>query len=406
MSTISRRSMVKGGVLSAGLSLVTKGRFSEALAADPQVGGRAEGDLFNAKNLPGGGQLEIRMTTSALNPDLDMVEVADRMKPFNPESWYSEWNRVAEKNRRMAEEYEKDGYKVSANEFYYRAARFYQEAVIYLPVADSRMLPTFNNLIEAYKSAWRTVPPPYERLEIPYEGQTLPAYFAKPRGGAPGKRYPVIYAFGGADSRLVSGGFGGYTSRGMAYLFLDGPGQGIPLRLKHMYAPPDSERVAKVVIDYLISRPDVDPNRIGVFGASIGGYTAPRCASGDSRIKACATNSGAFNLHDNIFEYYPPIRERLRWLSGAKDFADAAKKMAEFTMQGRADKIECPMLIGYRKDDRVMDPQGAYQLYQAATKSQRTMVEGLGHDVGHEMPSPFRRNVIADWFAKQFGTES
>ena len=406
MNHVSRRSLMKGGLVSAGLSLLTKGRFSEALAAPvPQVGGRAEEELYNAKGLPGGGQLEIRMTTSALNPDLDLVEVADRMSPFNPESWFTEWNRVAEKNQQIAENFEKESLKVSANEFYYRAARFYQRAVIYLPEADSRMLPTFHKLIEAYNSAWRMVRPPYERLEIPYEGNTLPAYFTKPRGPA-GQRYPVLYAFGGADSGLVGGGFGAYTARGIAYLWVDGPGQGIPLRLKHMYAPPDSERVAKAVIDFLVSRPDVDSNRIGILGMSIGGYTAPRCASGDSRIKACATNSGAYNLHDDIFEYYPPIRERLRWLSGAKDFADAGKKMAEFTMEGRADKIECPMFIGYRKDDRVMDPQGAYQLYQAATKSQRTMVEGLGHDVGHERPSPFRPDIIADWFAKQFGTAS
>ena len=403
MKNLTRRSMMKGGLLSAGAALLPKGSFASPAQQDQQPRGRAEEELYNAKGLLAGGQLEIRMTASMLNPDLDYLEVAERMLPFNPESWHAEWKRAGDINEARAERLEKEGLKISASDFYLRAARFYQDAVLYLPESDPRMLVSFNKLIDLYKRSWALVPPPYERLEIPYEGQTLPAYFSKPRGAA-GQRFPVVYAFGGADSSLIGGGAGAYTARGMAYLWLDGPGQGIPLRLKHMYAPPDSERVAKVAIDYLVSRPDVDPNRIGISGASIGGYTAPRCASGDKRIKACSGTAGSYSLLEDIYEYYPPIRERLRWLIGAKDFDDARKKIAEFTLEGRADKIECPMLIGYRKDDRIMDPNGAYKLYQSATKSTRIMVGDMGHDVGRSRPGEVREPVIPDWFAKQFGT--
>ena len=397
---ISRRSAMKWGLLSTGLSLLPKGRLSTALASPAQVGGRAEEELFGSKNLPGGGQLEIRMTVSPYSSDLDIVELAERMSPFNPVSWHAEWKRIAEKNERLAEGFEKEGHKVTANEYYLRAAQFYQRAVIYQSEGDPPMLPTFNKLIEMYKRAWQLVPPPFERLEIPFEGTTLPAYFSKPRGN-PGQRFPTVYAFGGADSSLVGGGGGAYTSRGMAYLFLDGPGQGIPLRLKRVYAPPDSERVAKVVIDYLVSRPDVDPNRIGITGGSMGGYTAPRCASVEKRIKACSMSSGSYGLLEDLFEYYPPIQERVRWLIGAKDLADARKKVREFTLEGRAQQIECPMLIGYGKDDRIMDPQGAFRLYQAAVNSKRSMVAEMGHDVGRARPSPLRPPILADWMAKQ-----
>ena len=402
---ISRRSAMKWGLLSTGLSLLRPGRLSTALASPAQVGGRADKDLTGSTPLAGGGQLEIRMTVSPYSTDLDLVEVAERMSPFNPESWHAEWKRVAEKNERLAEGFEKEGLKVTANEYFVRAAQFYQRAVIYQTESDPRMLPTFNKLIEMYKRAWALVPPPFERLEIPYEGTTLPAYFSKPRGAA-GQRFPTVYAFGGADSSLVGGGGGTYTARGMAYLFLDGPGQGIPLRLKRVYAPPDSERVAKVVIDYLVSRPDVDSNRIGITGGSMGGYTAPRCAFGDKRIKACSMSSGAYGLHEDIFEYYPPIQERLRWLIGAKDLSDARKKIREFTLEGRAQQIECPMLIGYSKDDRIMDPRGAFRLNEAAVNSKRIMVEGIGHDVGRARPSPQRGPILADWMAKQLGTVS
>ena len=74
----------------------------------------------------------------------------------------------------------------------------------------------------------------------------------------------------------------------------------------------------------------------------------------------------------------------MRWIVGAKDLADARKKLAEFTLEGRANRIECPMLIGYSKDDRIMD-LSALRLYQAATNAKREMVEGTGHN---QVPTP------------------
>jgi hypothetical protein len=51
-----------------------------------------------------------------------------------------------------------------------------------------------------------------------------------------------------------------------------------------------------------------------------------------------------------------------------------------------------------------MDPQGAYKLYQIATKSKRIMVGDMGHDVGRSRPAEVREAIIPDWFAKQLGT--
>jgi len=63
-----------------------------------------------------------------------------------------------------------------------------------------------------------------------------------------------------------------YVARGMAYLAVDFPGQGGALRLKDLHLPPDTERVAKAMIDYLETRQDVDASRIGMQGISMGGY--------------------------------------------------------------------------------------------------------------------------------------
>jgi hypothetical protein len=170
------------GLVSAGLSLLPTERVSARSAPLAQAGASENDELYEGKNLPGGGQIDPRLSVSPYANDEDIVEVAERMSPFNPESWHVEWKRVAEKNERLAEEFEKEGLKVTANGFYLRAARFSQDAVVYLPESDLRMLPAFNKLIDMYKRAWQLVPPPFDRVEIPYEGTTLPGYFAKPRG--------------------------------------------------------------------------------------------------------------------------------------------------------------------------------------------------------------------------------
>ena len=74
----------------------------------------------------------------------------------------------------------------------------------------------------------------------------------------------------------IMGGAGSFLARGMAYLAVDLPGQGAAMRLHHLALPPDPERLAKSMVDYLETRPDVDASRIGAQGISMGGWTAPR----------------------------------------------------------------------------------------------------------------------------------
>jgi dienelactone hydrolase len=360
--------------------------------------------LFPGRGLPGGGQLEIRMEVSPTHPDPDVLQVARRYKPCNLESWHAEWMTVAQTNEELAAGFEREERKVTAHEFYRRAAHFYRQAVVYMPDSDPRMLPTYNKLKEMFEKAWNLVPAPFERVQVPYEGHLLDGHFYPVRG-KPGARYPVVYNYAGADGILLRGDEGGaganqYVRRGIAFFDVDGPGHGGALREKKLYAPPDSERVAKAVIDYLVSRPDVDPNRIGLHGSSMGGYSGPRCATAEKRISAVAVWSGAYKLVEDIFDYYPPIQDRLRWLIGARNLKEAREKICAFTLEGRSDKIECPLLVGYSHDDRVMDPRGALKLYEQAVNSpKREMLDGVGH--GEKRFD--RRTYIADWFMKQLG---
>src|ERR1700676_3763008 len=98
---VSRRGLIQWGLAAAGLPSVRKAFGLSALAQDASseggkkgaVGGRADEELFTGNGLPGGGQLEIRLTQTLYTSDPDQLEVAQRMKPFDLESWITEWTR-------------------------------------------------------------------------------------------------------------------------------------------------------------------------------------------------------------------------------------------------------------------------------------------------------------------------
>ena len=166
------------------------------------------------------------MEVSADHADPDVRGVARRVKFFNLESWHKEWTEVAKKNQDLAAGFEQDNRKQTAHEFYLRAADFYRRAVVYMPETDPRMLPTYQKLEENFEKAWSLVTPPFERVEIPYEGYKLPAHFWPARGKA-GNKLPVVYNYGGADGILLrgeDGGAGQYVRRGMSFIDVDGPG--------------------------------------------------------------------------------------------------------------------------------------------------------------------------------------
>src|SRR5882762_9053560 len=153
------------------------------------IGGRDESVLLSGKGLPGGGQLEIRLVQSMYTSDADELEVAQRARPYDPDSWYTEWTRVAEKNEKLADGYAADGLKVTANEHYRRAQDFYGNAVWPLPESDQRMLPGYRKMRDAFDKAGQMVRPPFERVRINFEGNTLEGYFRKP-GGPAARKFP------------------------------------------------------------------------------------------------------------------------------------------------------------------------------------------------------------------------
>src|SRR4029079_6747978 len=111
--------------------------------------------------------------------------------------------------------------------------------------------------------------PNIERVEVPFEGASLPALFMKaPSASA---RTPTIVVFDGMDNcKEMSVLFNGleFAARGWNTLAIDGPGQGESLRLRGLYARHDYEVAGTAAYDYVSRRPDVDAKKVTVMGYS------------------------------------------------------------------------------------------------------------------------------------------
>ena len=61
-------------------------------------------------------------------------------------------------------------------------------------------------------------------------------------------------------------------ARGYNVLAFDGPGQGAALREQRLVFRPDWEAVITPVVDFALTRHEIAPTRISLFGYSLGGY--------------------------------------------------------------------------------------------------------------------------------------
>lgn len=93
--------------------------------------------------------------------------------------------------------------------------------------------------------------------------------------------------------------------RGYHLLLLDGPGQGESL-LNNLYYRFDWEKVITPVVDFALTLACVDKDKIALYGASMGGYLAPRAVAFEPRINACIANGGVSNFFAAMIKVLPP----------------------------------------------------------------------------------------------------
>ena len=108
----------------------------------------------------------------------------------------------------------------------------------------------------------------------------------------------------------------------------------------------------------------VDSDKIGIYGVSMGSYWSLRLASYDHRPAAVASGVATFNPNNTIFSVSSPrFKQMFMYMAGMDDedeFDEMANKM---TVKGYVDKVKCPTLLATGEFDPLCPLEDALEVY-------------------------------------------
>jgi pimeloyl-ACP methyl ester carboxylesterase len=312
------------------------------------------------------------------------------------DGWLDAWRRTAEMHATLAREAEERGRRRTAGEAWLRAAVCFHFAKFVWVLDAARSRETADLAVAALARAHELLDTGAERIEASLDGGRIVANLRRPAGV---ERPPLAVLITGLDStkeeffRLENV----FLERGMATASLDGPGQGeggyeLPIR-------PDYEVAVSALLDVLAERSDLDLDRTGALGVSLGGYFAPRAAAFEPRLRAVAGLSGPYNFRE-CWDGLPPLtREAFTAKSLADDEDEARGKAAEFDLSGVAERVEQPFLAVTGRHDHLIPWEQTRRAADEAPGGSFVLHEDGNHGCANV---PYKaRPLIADWMRER-----
>lgn len=369
----------------------------------------------------------VRTLGKALGHGADLgesLETARRIAAHEPEglrpvldAWYREWNATAGRIHTIGVGCEAKNHTVSAGEAYLRASEYYRAADFFLhdDPANPEIVRLWDAMHDDFVRGLTLTGVRFEEIEIPYENTTLHGYFFP--AYADGRRAPTVVVHQGFDGTAEECWYGvgaDAVARGYNVLAFDGPGQGRAIRKQGLHFRPDWEAVVTPVLNWTLVRPDVNPDRVVLYGISMGGYLAPRAAAYEPRLRAVIANEGVYDVFENDANAARMTTDQLsdfvkgspdaynqivagmirnstqlywatthgQWAFGVTTPAELMRAHQAYTMNGSADRIRCPVLVLDVEGEQFFGDQSR-RLYDALPPDRRTMItfgasEGAG----------------------------
>jgi pimeloyl-ACP methyl ester carboxylesterase len=300
-----------------------------------------------------------------------VLYLSKQIEDGNFESAYQAFKQAGDEARAMAEESAGQGHKESARQAYLWAQNFYDSSTYFLDnsLDPARFLPTWELLYDCWLKSLPFFEPPIEAVKIPYEDTELHGFFF--RGTGASNKRPLLILVNGSDGSLLdmwTWGGAGALARGYDCLTFDGPGQGYALWKQKLYFRPDWEKVITPVVDYALTRKEIDPKRIAIQGISQGGYWVPRAVAFEKRIAAAIADPGIVDVSTSWTATLPKAMQELL----------KAGRKAEF--DGYMSKVLNPETK--RDLDFRMRPYGFTSYYDTYEAVQNYNLEGIAHQIG------------------------
>lgn len=360
----------------------------------------------------------------------EMSELQDALAPLLPlqshtgkeatEAWYQSWMKIAEKLHRLAEIDEKAGNNLSAGSKFKRAANYYLLAERIVSWSDPRRMHAYETALAVFEKGARHSGDNIRRIEVPYEGGTLAGWLRLANASGP---QPAVLFYNGFDSikemhYLMMGEIA--AKRGIAVLYVDQEGTGEGVRRQRHPKRAETEVSAGAFIDALATIPEIDADRIGIIGLSMGGYCAPRAAAFEPRLKATVSFGAFFGIDTGweaairgssdggLSDGLPETGLHAMHVTGTSKIEDALEILKSRSLEGVLDRITCPMLVVHGENDRQVALDHARKTVAGAINCSDaelrifSIEEGSCEHVGIDNMS-LQGEYIFDWLARRLG---
>lgn len=347
-----------------------------------------------------------------------LQEAAKQQDAAGSKAFRETWAKMADKLCGLAEEDEANGRLLSAGEKYNRAATYYLTCERLQAHGAEGRTALYQTFLQTFARGIALSKENCERVEIPYEGAVISGLLVRAEG-VTGPQ-PILVQVNGLDStkemKYRVGLPAWLAKRGIASLIIDQPGTGEALRLHNLTARFDSEHWASRVVDWLETKSEFDPKRIGLEGVSLGGYYCPRAVAFEPRF-ACGVVWGANHDWRDVQKRrlekegsfpVPHYWAHVRWVWGAKDQDDFMAIAENVHLDGVLDRIKVPFLVTHGEKDSQIPLKWAQRTYEQLTNSPKRELKIFTEREGGVQHSSFDNSInaghyIADWIAETLG---
>ena len=316
----------------------------------------------------------------------------------------------ARRLERLAQAEAEAGHRETAMDLYYQATLQYQDAqhVVFETNDEKRFL--HGGLMRCYGRVRELAPYRIEHVDVPWNGTVVSGNLHL----APGEgRKPLVFYVPGCDQTKEAWPHPYYNQalqRGLHAFSFDGPGQG-ESNLRGVKLTADNyEDAASAAIGTLLKRPEVDPEKIGVYALSFGSHWGMRIAAREHRIRAVAAPWASFvDKYYLLNEESPRYKQLFAYLTQSESEEALDRIVASMTMEGLMDKITCPTLLMAGEYDPRAPVEEVLRLYeQMKAPAELWLMSDQHHNssvTGAARNSVWEADIhafVCDWLRERF----
>jgi esterase FrsA len=336
----------------------------------------------------------------------DAREALANIHSLDRDEWAAAWSSVAERYEKRAKSEEANKNTNAARDDYFWAFRYYTAARWPVPNSPGKEK-AYQNALAAFRNYGRFMDPPLEIVHIPFEGKEITTYIRMPKNVRPA---PMVFMMNGTDSRKEDEvqGRDSMFRAGIGVVAVDSPGTGeSPVK-----ADVGSERMFSRVLDYLVTRPDVDSKRIVAWGVSYGGHWSANVAYTEKdRLRGAVVQGGPVHDYYTVEWQKKSLRtpEYLFDLFAARAMAYGVKTLDEYyaycprlslKTQGFLGRPSAPMLLLNGEKDSQVPISDLYMLLQSGGSPKWAWVNPEGGHTGRSVEwsnSRIGEEVVMPW---------